>query len=738
MRTRKKMAWLLCFVTVIATVMSGKTLSVRASTTNVSFNMSISVANGTTEPENYGIDYQVVDADGYNVNENGFSGRIDKNSSSDPISFSNIDEAYKIKFTVQSAGLSIRLNGDDVTNGGWSSGKTIDISDVAGKVYNFELYNNTTNPGPEPPVNPGTDPTNPYEITVRITGGMNLLDTNGSYIMVDGQPIPMGSNQITVEQATQHTISVLCANGYAISSATINGSSVTVTPDSNGAWYTFQAVNETSSYEIKLTGGRNAYTIAWDNGGTLGSDATVTNGKVEIVPGTGITNLTQDPAAGGLYNVVPGTTVTIKLIPDYGYQLKSTDLNGATVAAGGETSTFTFTMPYTDLHLKALFEKTNDVIVEQADLVNDVSIANGGNAATSGNLKMTVTDNNTYSADVSSVVTGTNVTSVDVLDLSLQNIVSKGTAGQYWESPISSFSNPISVSLDMQLGALSEGETYSVVRDHNSTLTELDTVYNAATGTLTFETNQFSTYTIVKKKEIAVNNTTNTVNNALNSNLTNSATELADKVLDDADKAALSSGSATSADVWLKVDDISSTVSESDKNLVDGKKGTAVLGMYLDITLHKQVGTGSDTLVTSTNSAVTISLKIPDTLLNTDASKTRTYQIIRVHGGVADIIPCNFNATTKVLTFSTDKFSTYALVYTDSAVTVPVGSTGGSTGSGSTSGATKATALNTTTPQKDAVPKTGEDAFSVEGLYLLLVALGAGIIVFSKKGRVRL
>ncbi|MBD5555610.1 MAG: hypothetical protein HDQ95_09795, partial [Roseburia sp.] len=87
----------------------------------------------------------------------------------------------------------------------------------------------------------------------------------------------------------------------------------------------------------------------------------------------------------------------------------------------------------------------------------------------------------------------------------------------------------------------------------------------------------------------------------------------------------------------------------------------------------KQVGDDPAEKVTNTNGKISISIKIPQELINTDSSKTRTYCIIRVHDGEAVSIAGSYDAKTGTFTFETDAFSTYALVYED--VSVSSGST---------------------------------------------------------------
>lgn len=598
--------------------------------------------------------------------------------------------------------LGVRAQGVGTTG---NNGQRFDLTD--GQSYTLNVTFNT-NGGSQQPDNPPQEIQNPETIAVNVSEGADLLDTMGTNITVDG--IALQNGTVTVENASTHKIGVLCAFGYSISKAVINGTEVAPEGEPEG-WYYYNVADATS-YDIKLYAGSSTYTIAWDNSGTLGADATVEHGKVEIVPSAGITDMTEDHTKGGHYAVDPGTMVTIKLIPDYGYQLKSTDLNGATVAAGSEVSTFTFEMPSTNLHLAALFVKTDDQVdCTASNVVSNVSIVNGGNAVSSGNLKMTVEDNSTYTTDVSGAVNDSDVTKVASVDLTLDNIVSQGN-NSYWTSNITEFTNPINVGLKLDSAALSSGETYSIVRDHNGVLTELNTTYNSATGTITFDTNQFSTYTIVKKiaKQTTtqpstpgqVVNDTKINNNACDSNLDESSAELLDKVLTQEEKARVANGEA--AKIYLEVTDISASVSDADKALIEAKKGNATVGMYFDIDLFKQIGNDAAQIVTNTNGTVTISLKVPEKLLNKDSSVTRTYQMIRIHNGVAEVVDCKFDASTGKISFETDAFSTYALVYSD----------------------------KNSEKNSDVVPKTGETSVVTFWICLAVVS-GAGALYFGRK-----
>lgn len=255
----------------------------------------------------------------------------------------------------------------------------------------------------------------------------------------------------------------------------------------------------------------NIKTIVWSysKNNPFGDDVYVQHGKVAVlaingapVPNNGVDP--NDPSGNtGYLMVTPGSKVTVKLIPDYGYQADGISLNGgATLAADKNTlSTFTFTMPETNIHFNAVFKPSNDnVNCTGSNIIESGTIQNGQNAAANGgNLDMTVKDNAAYDTDVTKVVTnGTNVTKVGSVDIALKNIVSQGD-GNYWTNEVTEFDNNIVVDVKMDDTTLAANETYAVVRDHEGTLTELDSEYNATTGELSFPTNQFSTYTIVKK-----------------------------------------------------------------------------------------------------------------------------------------------------------------------------------------------------------------------------------------------
>lgn len=255
------------------------------------------------------------------------------------------------------------------------------------------------------------------------------------------------------------------------------------------------------------------YTVTWVyDSKRYGEDAYLEHGTAKIIKVGDKTDFTDwdmygnNPGNkdGGNLVVEPGQQVTVELVPDYGYQLAGVSLNGNTLAPQENISTYTFTMPQTNVHFKGAFVKANDVTDVSSTAVGKIEISDGDNAAASGNLKIDVSDSASDSTKANEQITASDGVKKEVvanLDISLQNIVSKGTNMQeisddnYWVNNITEFDNP--VRLDVAIKNFDKSSEYSVVREHNGSYDVLDAT--VSDGKISFETNKFSTYVIVKK-----------------------------------------------------------------------------------------------------------------------------------------------------------------------------------------------------------------------------------------------
>ena len=449
-------------------------------------------------------------------------------------------------------------------------------------------------------------------------------------------------------------------------------------------------VNGTQHIQID----RKCLTVTWAYDDTYGEDGRIEHGTAEIIKINGqdvsqmtFSNFANNPGdkSGGHLAVKRDDVVTIKLIPDYGYQLSGASINGVELEAlDNQVSTFTFTMPDTNVHFKGIFTQTSDEINTSATKVSSASFENGANAAPSGNLRLTVADSNEDTTNALAQVE--NAVSAEAVNLTLDQIVSKGN-GNSWETPVTQFGQP--VKMNLKVADYDTAAGYEVVREHDGNLTKLTTSVSED-GTLTFETNQFSTYFIVKTAKKADNGNAKTEKSSNTSSTTASS---AAGSTDNAITAQSVSGEgvpainiASATDQLLNLAKLSEdenkavkagnktqfvlsasgmTPTKEEIALIQSVLGNNVIGQYLNLNLTLKISGRADRQITDLSAPMYIAITIPQNLVKHDSSIERTYRIVRIHGGVATLIDGTYDAATNQFTFATDGFSTYALVYED-------------------------------------------------------------------------
>ncbi|MCM1283899.1 MAG: leucine-rich repeat protein [Muribaculaceae bacterium] len=140
------------------------------------------------------------------------------------------------------------------------------------------------------------------------------------------------------------------------------------------------------------------------------------------------------------------------------------------------------------------------------------------------------------------------------------------------------------------------------------------------------------------------------------------AGELEDMLLTDEEKQLVQSG--TDIRIVLEVQDAGSSVSDSDKNGIQQALNGFTVGQYLNIDLYKLIGE-KRTDINETAKKIKIVITIPDSLKNTDSNRAKTFAVIRVHAGGAELLS-DLDNSADTITIETDRFSTYAIVYKDS------------------------------------------------------------------------
>lgn len=550
---KKIIALLLCFVMVAATAMTAMPVSVKAteppsgeggSGTARTVELSLKYSGQSTAYfENATLEYELYDSN----NADKGKGVINFNSEADKIYSKDINipsetESIVLKLVypygsgfLSESSVSYKNGDSDIelgkieadTSGGYSC--KIDVNQFTNNLNVNIVLTGIYNPPPglqEFPVK--LEQVNSQGKGALIAdNGLNSLSIDGRTMTRissdDKTGVQTGSLSMDMySSVNEHTLGIQVAFGSGISKVFINGYEYSFVNDGKDYYTVLFPGNiiKDDSNVIRLVSSETSsnVTVVWTDSAERSQqlygndDAYVANGKVEVVSIQrggqeiynasmgNVENVVKITGEDGWVSLKKGDDVVLKLIPDYGYQLKSVDLNGCTaIPVDSSVSTFKIENIQTNLHFKGVFEKSEDMInTAGSSLVKNAGIANGNHAASSGNLSLTVADNKSYSKDVTSIISG-DAKKVAALDLTLDQVVSKGN-GSSWTNAITSFAQDINVSLSIDGSMLKEGESFGVVRDHNGTLTELNAVYDTKTGTLTFPTNQFSTYTIVKKQ----------------------------------------------------------------------------------------------------------------------------------------------------------------------------------------------------------------------------------------------
>ena len=201
-----------------------------------------------------------------------------------------------------------------------------------------------------------------------------------------------------------------------------------------------------------------------------------------------------------------------------------------------------------------------------------------------------------------------------------------------------------------------------------------------------------------------------------------------------------------SVDIVLTVKE--ANVSDEVKTAMAQAAKGYTIGQYLDISLFKYMTVNGSqqacVALHTTKDALTISVVVPDALINTNSAVNRTYCIVRNHKGTMDVLDTAFDAASKTLTFKSDRFSIYAIAYKDTAVP----SSGGNLGSNNNSNdsETKKNEVAAPTPAPTpastskpstitAMPQTGDTSNPTLYVVLLVASLLGLAVVFVCKKR---
>lgn len=347
-------------------------------------------------------------------------------------------------------------------------------------------------------------------------------------LQIDGMRIGSGmgtniSGSFAGDKTQQHRVAIAADFGYAFASIMVNGTAIPLGGTTDNLEF---EVAPADSYQIEValtTNSSRNYNIVWAPSLTVaeqhgfGNDCVIEHGSVEIISAQledGTVVNAAELAGGniadastrldgdfGYAEFKAGTKVTIKFTPDYGYQLLSASLNGGKLTAvDSQVSTFVLDMPATDLHLSALFTKSEDKVNTASTKVDGATLGNAENIIGSGNLQLNIAD--ISGTELNQIQSGMQAQAGNgeiqsYLSLDLFQVVNKGNSNDAWETQLTDLNAKLNVTLQVKDEMKNQQGTYYVIREHDGAYEKLPATYDAASGTITFATDKFSAYALV-------------------------------------------------------------------------------------------------------------------------------------------------------------------------------------------------------------------------------------------------
>ena len=197
--------------------------------------------------------------------------------------------------------------------------------------------------------------------------------------------------------------------------------------------------------------------------------------------------------------VVPeGAQVTMKITPDYGYQVMNVGLNENAFIAEQNVSEFTFPIHKGNFHIGAEVRKVDDEVVSNTEDIQNGTIELGGREIESGTIVLAVSDANLNDNEKDAfTVEGYSITSY--LDIELNQVLYKGTKDNVWSHNLTDLNNDATITLTLKDG-VNGNDIILVHQKHNGTFETINAIYNSETNTITFNTDEFSNYAIAYRE----------------------------------------------------------------------------------------------------------------------------------------------------------------------------------------------------------------------------------------------
>ncbi len=203
-----------------------------------------------------------------------------------------------------------------------------------------------------------------------------------------------------------------------------------------------------------------------------------------------------------------GSKVTLRVAPEFGYQITAFKLNGtpiesSDISTGSDVAVFTFTVGWPVMNLSAdVLQVGNEAVTANTKAVSEAGIELGGNesAMKIGTAKLELEDFTPSPDQENRFRTAAGDYEVMAfLDISLFNCVYKGTSAAFWDMPVKTLNNKATVYLALEED-VSDKEILVVHENAEGDYETIEAKYLAEIGVIAFETNSVGNYAIAGKE----------------------------------------------------------------------------------------------------------------------------------------------------------------------------------------------------------------------------------------------
>lgn len=208
---------------------------------------------------------------------------------------------------------------------------------------------------------------------------------------------------------------------------------------------------------------------------------------------------------------LPGSSeITMRVVPDYGYQVTSVNGNYDFSTTDDGVSLFTLKLPEEfNGYFTATVEKVDNTVTPTSEKVKSGDIELGENAATdikNGTVRLSVEDIELSSDKITDfqekASEAGDYTISNYLDINLDKVLYRGTSDSVWSEQIHHLTDKALITLQLEEGVdannivivhnIDNGDEFEIIQIES---------YDPETNTITFYTDSFSNYAIATKGE---------------------------------------------------------------------------------------------------------------------------------------------------------------------------------------------------------------------------------------------